>query len=146
MLYAVSIRQPFASLILAGEKRYEARSWSLAEPGWLLVHASTNTGLSHTEVNADPYIRKAIKKANLEERSDWIRGAIIGAMEVTGFKTPPVKGFTKKDIALCGDDADVLWTIGETIVFPESIPCKGKLGLFEPDDDVMKRISRFVSY
>jgi hypothetical protein len=144
MMYAVSIRQPFASLILAGIKRYEVRSWHPETTGWLLVHASTNTGLSQREVNADPYITKAIKKAGLENRRAWQRGAIIGAMEYKGQTTQPVK-FTKIDNALCASECDqCLWIIGDTITFDEPIPCKGELGLFMPDRSVIASVRRYV--
>lgn len=145
MIYAVSIRQPFASLILAGVKRYEVRSWHPTSAGWLLLHASTNTGLTAREVSADPHITKAIKKAGLDDRNAWIRGAIIGAVEYTGYTNPPVKQFTKIDAALCDADEDqCLWKFGDRITFDTPIPCKGALGLFEPDSKTMASVRRYV--
>jgi hypothetical protein len=36
----ISLIQPWASLVLLGEKRYETRNWSTAYRGPLLIHAS----------------------------------------------------------------------------------------------------------
>jgi hypothetical protein len=41
MMKVITIRQPFASLIIAGFKRYETRSWQTSYHGPLLIHAST---------------------------------------------------------------------------------------------------------
>lgn len=143
--YAVSVRQPHASLILAGVKRHEARSWHFDTPGWLLLHASSNYGLTQTEVYADPSIRRAIKKANMEDRAAWTRGAIIGAFEVIGFAATPPASMSKIDKLLCGDDAECYWKIGDTITLPSPIPCKGALGLFLPSAQVMSLIRTHIT-
>ena len=137
-MYALSVRQPFASLILSGEKRYEARSWLLKEPGWLLLHASSNIGLTKAELAKAPFAT-AIKKANLAADPRQLpRSGLIGAFEVTGFVHTPHSRVSKRDLALCCDPAeDVLWKIGKRITFVRTYPCKGKLGLFVPDDDVL---------
>jgi hypothetical protein len=148
MIYAVSIRQPFASLILAGVKRYEARSWHPKSFGWLLLHASGNYGTCHGESQESPYLSKAFQKANLpHDRKAWSRSAIIGAFEVTGILNPPFKPrqFTKIDEATCGDNPDLLWKIGERIAFPSPIHCHGKLNLFLPPDSVLAEVKKYLS-
>ena len=143
---AVSVRQPFASLMLAGIKRYEARSWHPTELGWLLVHASSNFGLTKSEIAEEPLIRNAVRKARLaDDRAEWPRSAHLGAMEVIKvLTTPPKRPYSRLDALLCGDSPDCLWVIGRTITFPKPIPCKGKLNFFELDRATMTRVRKYL--
>lgn len=144
-LKAVSVRQPWASLLLSGVKRFEARSWYPSSVGWLLLHASSNYGLGKAEMEEDPLYGKAIQKAGLSmDRTSWPRSAIIGAIEVVAvhFETP--KKYTAMDVALCGEDPDSLWEIGDRIAFPVPIPCKGKLNFFSVDPSVAREVAKHI--
>lgn len=37
---AVTLWQPWASLLMSGRKRFETRGWRLREPGWVAIHAA----------------------------------------------------------------------------------------------------------
>lgn len=63
---ALSIRQPWAELILQGRKTVECRTWHTRLRGPLVIHAST----SRADL-ADPY-----------EASGLVFGAIVGAVDV----------------------------------------------------------------
>lgn len=38
-LHAITLYQPWASLMACGEKQYETRSWSTNHHGWMAIHA-----------------------------------------------------------------------------------------------------------
>jgi hypothetical protein len=111
---ALSIRQPWAWLIVNGHKDIENRSWQTKFRGKLLIHAGQSF---------DP---KGVERAkqlgiNLPERFD--QGGIVGMVEVVD----------------CVNESKSPWFVGpvgfllrnaETLPL---IPCKGALGLFRID-------------
>lgn len=65
----ISIKQPWASLIIHGYKRYEFRTWKTKYRGRLLIHASKS---------ADKKAIERFKYLNLE----YPTGVIIGEVEL----------------------------------------------------------------
>jgi hypothetical protein len=63
---AITIRQPWASLIALGQKHYETRSWKTNYRGQLAIHA----GLT-IEKGAclDPYIKSILDKSGLSQHN-----------------------------------------------------------------------------
>jgi hypothetical protein len=113
---ALSIRQPWAWLIVHGYKDVENRTWATRYRGPLLVHAG---------LTLDPRADRAAELARalgiaLPALSELPRGAIVGRVQVTDCVTAyPSRWFE-------GPYAFVL-TEAEPI---EPIPRKGMLGLF----------------
>lgn len=66
----ITIKQPFASLIAAGIKEYEFRTWKTNYRGELLIHAGKGV---------DKKAMKKFEKYNLE----YPRGAIIAKVNLT---------------------------------------------------------------
>ena len=132
---ALSVRQPWAWLICAGYKDIENRNWHLHMPPLLnypqktmriYVHASS----SKSEVedkNVWAYCLRRLKQKQAAEllRPDrLVYGAIIGEVDITG----------------CVGRSDSRWFVGPygfvlayPVLYERPIPCKGKLGLFEPE-------------
>ena len=73
--YALSLRQPWATLLVHGRKMIEIRSWSTSHRGKLLIHAAK---LPDTRREAWKHV-----PADLLEASE-LRGGIIGSVELTG--------------------------------------------------------------
>ena len=68
---ALTVLQPWASLIAIGAKRFETRSWETWYRGPLAIHASKKDGaslLSHEELNA---MLEALKGSRYEVAHDW---------------------------------------------------------------------------
>lgn len=66
----ISIRQPWASLIINGYKKYEFRSWKTNYRGKILIHASLNTDKAEIEKYQD---------LNL----NYPTGCILGEVNIT---------------------------------------------------------------
>uniref|UniRef100_A0A6M3J308 Putative ASCH domain-containing protein n=1 Tax=viral metagenome TaxID=1070528 RepID=A0A6M3J308_9ZZZZ len=131
---ALSIRQPWAWLICKGFKNIENRDWHIHLPPLLnypakmkriYVHAST----SKAEMTKGT-LAWILKCLNNQQASELMLayerltyGAIIGEVDITG----------------CTEKSDSPWFIGKygftlanPVLYERPIPCKGKLGFFEP--------------
>lgn len=139
----LSLRQPFASLIVAGVKRYECRSWYPTSLGPLLIHASSGFAHGWKELSADPMIRKALEQAEIEDAAALPRGGILGYVTVQKIhphdKKPP--RLSKMDEALVGDWRGLtLWRLTRPYALAKAVPCKGALNLWFPQEPVIKAI------
>jgi hypothetical protein len=131
---ALSIRQPWASLILKAGKDIENRSWSTTFRGRILIHAAK--GMTRTEhedaidfavhaIRAQPRNAGASKIVTLRELGfafdDLERGGIIGSVEIVD----------------CVTESDSPWFMGKhgfVLRDPEPLPFrpfKGSLGFFK---------------
>lgn len=115
--YALSVRQPFAWLIVAGGKNIENRRWPTRFRGRCAIHASTTPYPDYDE------LCEAIEADyDLVIPSEVALGAIIGEVTVTG----------------CVSESRSPWFSGpfgfvltKPILYPKSIPCRGNKGFFE---------------
>ncbi|MFU6893283.1 ASCH domain-containing protein [Pseudomonas aeruginosa] len=115
---ALSIRQPWAWLIVNGHKDIENRSWPTRFRGPVLIHAAK--GMTGTEYN-DAYFFALDQGITIPHFNDLERGGIVGVATVTG----------------CSDDCLSPWFFGKfgfQLAEAKSLPfrpCKGRLGFFE---------------
>src|SRR2546426_9620339 len=72
-MIALSIRQPWASLIILGHKDIENRSWPTSVRGRVLIHASRAL---------DPAGFDCAAKRAIELPSDLQTGGIVGSVEI----------------------------------------------------------------
>lgn len=115
---ALSIRQPWAWLIVNGYKDIENRSWPTRFRGPVLIHAAK--GMTSAEYN-DAYFFALDQGITLPHFNNLERGGIVGQATITS----------------CGDDYLSPWFFGkfgfelaEAKPLPFQ-PCKGRLGFFE---------------
>jgi hypothetical protein len=122
---ALSIRQPWAELILLGRKRYELRSRKTNYRGPILVHA------------AQRIEKLAASQAGLAIDS-LVRGAIIGQVDIVDCEpfTPEIADELRKANAYFGEWVPKLyaWRLERPCRMPEPIPYRGSLGLFRVYD------------
>lgn len=118
----LSIKQPWAWLIVHGYKPLENRSWKTKYRGQILIQASLKfdlAGYSWIKNNAE---RLGIDRNAIPREHMLAYGAIIG----------------KATIADCVTDSDSPWFFGpvgfvleKAEAFEKPIPCKGRLGFFD---------------
>lgn len=120
---ALSIRQPWAWLIIKGHKDIENRSWPTAFRGRVLVHAAK--GMTTSEyVDADFFVCGGGIK--LPRPRDLFRGGIIGMVDVVD----------------CVTKSDSPWFFGKygfVLQNPTPLPfleLRGQLGFFDVAEDV----------
>ena len=116
---ALSIRQPFIEMILSGQKEFEFRDWQTDYRGPMLLHAS-NALIIETYQDYET-------EFELPPIQDCQRGGIVGRCNLESI-APCVPGAYKFE-----------WKLTDIIRFPEIIPYRGKLMLFDvPPETVPK--------
>lgn len=130
---ALSLLQPWATLVVTGVKKIETRSWSTAYRGELLIHASK--GKRGRLLTREPPFTNYISSF---EQLPF--GAIIGTVILE--KIMPVELFHLSDAVFnrltleekaFGDYSHGRygWVLSEPVVFTKPIPAKGSLVLWE---------------
>ena len=114
---ALSIRQPFAHLIMIGEKSFEFRTWQTDYRGDLLICASANPKIENTIPG------HALCVANLEEVYE------LGESNYESF------GLDEEP-----EGTMYAWYL-TNIRLINPFPVKGKLHLFDVEDDLIEYIS-----
>lgn len=101
-LYALSIRQPWAALIVAGRKTVEVRSWPTRRRGRILIHASS--------IPADAPDLWAALTDDVRALAQ-LRGGVVGVAEVID-----CKGYI--DQTGFDADSDLHWNPPENFELP----------------------------
>ncbi|OPX46377.1 ASCH domain protein [Ruminiclostridium hungatei] len=153
---AITIWQPWASLIACGAKKYETRSWPTKYRGPIAIHAAAQKPSSIRET-----IRYIIDKVRAElgiiELDDLPRGCIIATAELIGcyrvydtldnglhiVKCPntaydfdKVEYIPRQEQSF-GDwgEGRFAWELANVKMLPEPIPAKGQQGLWNWEGD-----------
>ena len=128
---AITIKQPWATLIVDGVKDVENRSWVLPKKyigERVLIHASSKIFRMY-QLQLDNALIERLHRSGYENSNkrehNYPTGAIIGSVEITG----------------CVTDSDSEWampdhfhfTLAHAVRFPQPIPATGKLGFWEYD-------------
>lgn len=116
---AITIHQPWAELIVRGEKDVENRSWRTRHRGPLLIHAGARADRGSFQEHGVP--------------EDVERSAIIGVVEVIDCTQERTSGWHEA--------GNWGWYLARAKRFPKPIPMKGRRGLFEvPDRKVLSQL------
>ena|SRR3990172_4209670 len=128
-LLALSVRQPWANLIVLGLKDIEIRTWATKYRGRLLIHA----GMTFDRVAMWRFPMEVVP-----------RGAIIGSV-----KLADILRFTRQSWKEGGDrhldngrfplETAYAWILEDQWEFPEPIPYKGALKLFRVDSEPVRQ-------
>jgi len=124
---ALSIRQPWAWLIIHGGKDIENRTWHTKHRGRFLVHAAQ--GMTRAEYDAAYSYAFKIGIRNMPAFQDLQRGGIIGSV----------------DLIDSTDGHPSPWYMGEKAFVlrdPQAlpfVPLKGRLGFFDVPDELINR-------
>ncbi len=114
----LSIRQPWAHLIVIGEKPVENRDWPTKVRGWIGVHAAQKFDREGYE-----WIRRHFPHIQMPEPEGFQRGGIVGKALLTDCVTAhPSSWFFGR--------YGFVMRLAEPLPFQ---PCRGKLGFFRPE-------------
>ena len=131
----LSIQQPWASLICAGIKDVENRSWKASKvPGRILIHASskkvTKNFYDGIPEEMESYISNNVFYGNIAPLNELPTSAIIGYVTVTGFEDGEV------DSVWADGPGVIKWKLEDAWLFDNPmLNVKGKLNLFDYDLD-----------
>lgn len=125
-MHAITLRQPYASLVASGVKQIETRSWSTRHRGPLAIHAALCT----MDVEA---ALKCFRRSNLP------RGRIVCIVELVDCREMTedfIKGVPPEEFAVgLYQPGRWAWMFSETIrVFDPPVPARGALRIWEWND------------
>lgn len=152
MLKALSLTQPWASLVALGIKQVETRSWATQHRGWIAIHASKGFPKWAVETCFEDEFCAPLKAAGFEKPGGLPTGAIIGVVRIIGYlptsritigeTTDYSAGTISKLEELYGDYGENRYGLflADAVALPEPIPCKGALSLWQVPPDIEARI------
>ena len=125
----LTIRNPWAELIVSGYKKYEFRSWKTNYRGKILIHSSAN-------------LEKSMLSRFQDYNLQYINGAIIGEAEIIDCILVDEE-FNKKLISIdsvvygrSNHKENYAWKLENIKKYDKPIFIKGKLGLWSYEGDV----------
>jgi hypothetical protein len=128
----ISLQQPWARLVVQGDKQYETRGWKTPYRGDLYIHASKNIPEFTLELlRTDRHFKNAIPNPT----KDIVTGAIIGKVKLLDCISTNdekfIKSLTEKEKAF-GDFTKDRWAwLLEKPVKTIPIFCRGALSIWE---------------
>ncbi len=162
---ALSLTQPWASLVALGAKRVETRSWPTSYRGPLAIHAAAGLGpVGGKRGLRDLVGEQPFRKVLLGTVSGYVPpweiadvlplGAILAVCELTDCRSTGrdmygpawLEGLSEQELAF-GDFTygRYGWTLDNICALPEPIPCRGALGLWAPPADVLARLQEVTA-
>lgn len=133
---ALTLMQPWASLVVCGAKKIETRSWQTFYRGWLAIHAARGFPSAARELCLQSPFWSA-----LEERGTQLpRGCVIAVARLvdcrpTGLEMAPapwIEGLSEDELDFGDFSAGRYgWFLEDVRPFPGPIRAKGALGLWE---------------
>ena len=126
----LSVRQPWAWAIVSGCKDIENRSWRTGYRGRIYIHA----GLKRAPRDQLARFERLTARLGIAASCDDVRGAVIGYVELFDCTTRAVSPWYVR-----GNQA---WHLRGAAALARPVPLVGRLGLFEPDASVARRLRR----
>ncbi|WP_186270072.1 ASCH domain-containing protein [Burkholderia gladioli] len=123
---AISIRQPYAWLIVNGHKDVENRDWPTSFRGRVLIHAGVTYPKRDYEDDFEVY---SAQYGSYPRREEMI-GGIVGVATITGCVTESTSGWFLGKYGFVLADAKPL----------PLMSCKGTLGIFSVPPDVAQHL------
>ncbi len=136
----LTLLNPWATLLVAGIKTIETRSWRTNYRGWLAIHASKRTKFKIENLEIYPSLRDDRDELRFLEREETIKqnlsldGYIIGVAELVDVVPVEEIRLTLDKIELgLGDYSSgrYAWLFNLMQFTKVPIPAKGSLGLWE---------------
>lgn len=148
---ALTLWQPYATLIAFGAKKVETRGWAPPDPGpsYLAIHAAG----SHTpaaEIDAAmriPAIERFLSALQIttgnRTGANMPQGAIVAVVELLGAKRSEVlrQTLTMNELQMGNyEDGRYGWILGEVFRLPRPVHCRGFQKIWNVPDEVAVRV------
>ena len=137
----LTVKQPWASLIVEGIKDVENRTWKTNFRGRVLIHAGTKKVNFYNWYDSQLSNIQLISLHNDLHISDLNYSSIIGSVEIIGCRVNHPSIWAEKTMQfeikdeLSGEveKGEIIynWILANPIKFPEPIPAKGKLSFWD---------------
>ncbi|MGE6260893.1 ASCH domain-containing protein [Heyndrickxia sporothermodurans] len=146
---AITIKQPWATLIALGEKKFETRSWQTKYRGPLAIHAGKSVDVGAFDEVA---ILSTLCRYGIRSYKDLPTGVVIATGKLVECHKVHIdyyplydeeKAGTENGLLIEGDEywfgdyaeGRYAWELANVEVLAEPIPAKGQLSLWEWSHD-----------
>ena len=140
---AITIKQPWASLIALGEKKFETRSWQTKYRGPIAIHAGKTVDI---EACDELWIKSVLKEHSINSYKDLPTGVVVATAQLVDCHK--VTFNFCDDVALTTDvvvngleikfgdytAGRYAWELTNISLLPLPISAKGQLSLWEWDE------------
>lgn len=132
---ALTVTQPWATLIASGAKRIETRSWRTRYRGPLAIHAAATLPRWALRACFNELIASALGAASIRNLSDLPRGAVVAVAELVDCQ--PVDELPRRLLTAherrFGDytPGRYGWVLDDVRLLRRPVPARGALGLWE---------------
>jgi hypothetical protein len=138
---AISIHQPWATLVVRGAKRYETRPWRSRYAGPLAVHASHKLTPQGLELCLRRDVRQRLLDFGIEGPDDLPLGVVLGTVQLRRClrsEEVDVEAIDQWERQL-GDFSPGrwLWLLSAATCWEQPLPCRGWPGLFTLPEEVV---------
>ena len=136
----ITVKQPWAWLIIEGVKDIENRTWPTKFRGRVLIHAAAKPWTWQALLK---YLTPDMKLVFDEGGAShtWLdcltKGEIIGSVEIIDCVINHQSIWAEKTNIMRGDKPIYNWVLANPIKFTEPIPTKGKLSFWEFDEKLI---------
>lgn len=141
-IMALSLYQPYASLVALSAKRFETRSWGTQFRGQVVIHASKTLEYDWR----DAKFVAAMKEARIDNPAKLPLGAALAVGELVGcYKAESVWPHINETERMFGNYAAgrVAWEFKDVKLFVQPLPVRGQQYLWEwklPLPDVIETV------
>jgi hypothetical protein len=130
---ALTLRQPWASLVGIGWKLYETRSWRTAYRGWLAIHAANGFPKECRALCYRQPFALALANAGFHNPDGLPRGQVIAVVKLTDCISTdtwqPPKGSNERDFGDYSPDRWA-WKLENVQRIATPFAAKGALGIW----------------
>lgn len=134
---AVSVYQPWASLLALGAKQYETRAWLTAYRGPLAIHASLPFTIDQGRLLVTPPFREVLSRAGFQIPGQLPRGCILAVGRLVAVvRTEHIVASISKDERAFGDytPGRYAWHIDDVRLLARPLRTRGRPGLWDVTD------------
>ena len=138
---AITLIQPWATLLVSGHKTVETRAWATNHRGPLLIHAGVSKNRVIDFLFTQEPFASCLKELGYQCSKDLPRGKIVGIVTVESVaKAEDIsKNLSEKEKAFGDFRQGVFsWICKNPIIFKNPIPLRGELRIFEVESYRLK--------
>lgn len=130
---ALTMTQPWATLVAIGAKRIETRSWYTPYRGPLAIHAAKGWSRDDTLLCFEEPFSTALLAAGIKTPGDLPLGAVVATAYLYAVTLTQKVTFEYDAERPFGDftPGRHAWWLRDVVALPEPIPARGSLGLWD---------------
>lgn len=133
IIKAISLVQPWASLVAIGAKRIETRSWPAKYSGPLALHASKGFPKEAKEIFLQEPFKSALARGGINSPSELPLGAVVAVCRLGAVWKIDKESYIPEDQIPFGDftPGRYAWDLEDVEKLPKPVPADGRLGLWD---------------